>query len=61
MVEPGKGHNIKLPNRGWPTEEATIAPFRTSFITCPACLFMWKLVSKRDAANFLWDPNEDCK
>lgn len=51
-VGPGEAYNQHFPKRGWPAQEATIAPFRTSMITCQACLFMWKL----GAANFLWDP-----
>lgn len=62
MIKPGGAYRIGV-DSGRPAEEATIAPFRTSFITCSSCLYMWKLVCKRAdrggfEKSFLWEPFE---
>ncbi len=60
-IRPRMAYRKEHPNRGWPAEEATLAPFRTSHVTCTACLYMWKLVFNRWKAgkfelSFLWLP-----
>lgn len=62
-LRPGEAYNKDRPERGWPALEATLAPFRTSVITCESCLYMWRMVVSRTkrgkmSTSFLWQWDE---